>query len=141
MTTLKDLDALVKQMREAYDKYSDHRAQAAIHDRVCKRLKLEILDVLDSNGKSKYHVDGLGSVTVKNSYKVTIPKDPMEKLKMLDYIKNFGESIYADNVSVNYQKLNSWYNSEVEAQGPDFVIPGVGSPVLEQSISFRSEKK
>ena len=141
MTTLKELDGLIKQFRDAYDKYSDHRAKAAINDRVCKRLKLEILDVLKENGKSKYHVDGLGQVTVKNSYKVSIPKDPMDKLKMLDYFKNFGESIYADNVSVNYQKLNSWFNSEVEAQGPDFVIPGVGSPVLEQSISFRSEKK
>tara|TARA_R100000234_G_C4915066_1_gene141588 strand:- start:159 stop:578 length:420 start_codon:yes stop_codon:yes gene_type:complete len=138
--TLKDLDALVKQMRDEYEKYSECRAQAAIHDRVCKRLKIEILDVLNENGKSKYHVDGLGMVSVKNNYKVTVPKNPEDKLKMLEYFKNFGENIYADNVSVNYQRLNSWYNAEVEEQGPDFQIPGVGAPVIEQSISFRSSK-
>ena len=53
---------------------------------------------------------------------------------MLDYFKQKGEE--SDMLlTVHSQTLRSLYNEEKE-HDPNFSIPGVGEPVLDQNLSF-----
>lgn len=103
-----------------------------------------VLELLAKSKKSKYFVDGVGTAYVINKYSVTTPKTVTEKEQLFKYIaEKYGKDTLDDYLSINSQRLNSFYNKEVElAQNEgraDFRLPGVGEPQLMQSLGFRKK--
>ena len=136
--TTEEIDLSVAKMaslKSAYEEAKRLSNDAHAHLEVAKA---EVLTLLQKAGKSKYHVDGLGTVSVVGKAKVRVPKDPSDKKAMLDYFASKGEEVFNQTVTVNYNSLNSWYNQELE-QDPLFRMPGVESPKPEFQISFRAK--
>ena len=83
------------------------------------------------------HADG--TVVFTTRFTVKNPTDPADKEAFFEYLKQ--KNIFEDMVSVNSQKLNSWYKAEMEVaknEGNfDFKIPGLGEPSALEIISFR----
>lgn len=98
-----------------------------------------ILDLMEKSGKSKYQLDGYGTVSRTEKYSITTPKDNDSKEKMLAHFSEKGRDFFLSYVSVNSATLNSYFNSSKEAN-PDFTIPGIGDPTVRQSIRFTKER-
>ena len=130
------IDSLVKRMLEQKEIYENLKRLSSEEFRKYDELKLDLLTLLQKADKSKYHVEGLGTVSVVGKAKVRVPKDPTAKKEMLQYFQAQGEEVFSQYVTVNYNSLNSWYNQELE-QNPLFRIPGVEQPKPEFDVRFR----
>lgn len=142
--TTQQMDALVKDMLDKKAEYDLKKDISNAANEAYEEARARLLGALDAAGKSKYHVDGLGTVSKVTTYKVTTPKDIGDKKKMLTYFRQQGPEVYLSLVSVPYQSLNSYFNQEAEAaqaRGEVFSIPGVEAPVASDNIRFTKERK
>ena len=138
--TVEQLDNLVAEYlksREIYEaakkvsgeKYADYQV-----------LENKLVATLTAAGKKSYKVDGVGTATRVVKSVVTTPKDVTSKRLLFDSInKTYGKDVLDEMVSINHQRLNGWYNEEVELhkEDPLFHVPGIEAPTSVESLSFR----
>lgn len=121
-----DYEAKKKISSEAHEKYETQRTY--------------VLALLKETGKTKYHVDGIGTVSMAIKTQVSSPKDPLSKRQMIDYFLGLEEGhVYAAYLSVNHNTLNSYINQQLEID-PDFVMPGAGEKKETPELRFRKDK-
>lgn len=138
-----ELDSLIEEMRKAEEEYDKAKAVASDLGKVRDQKRQLVLDTLKACGKSKYHVDGLGTASLVTVMSVTTPKSLEEKRELFKYIRTkHGDDALTALLSINYQSLNSFVRTELETHkdDPAFIVPGVGAPKAETDIRFRSEK-
>lgn len=106
-----------------------------------------LVQLLQKAGKSKYFVEGVGTVYFTNKYLVTTPKTLEDKQKFFDYLETtFGKTFLMDKLGVHSATLNKIYNDALEEKkenGEDislFAIPGLQPPQVHTSLNFRKEK-
>lgn len=133
-----ELDQLIKEMLGARDDYETAKKISNEADEKHKALKAKVLAIMNQIGKSKYHVDGVGSITKVTSWKVQVPKEPTKKAAFFAYLKERG--VFDELVGVNYQTLNAFYNEEMNT-APGSTIPGIDMPIADETIRFNKEKK
>jgi hypothetical protein len=135
-----ELDAKVALMSKQWEEYEEAKKLATESRERYDKTEKEILGMLKAAKKTKYHVDGLGTVSVRNRYVVRVPKGLTEKEALFNYIKEKqGYESFMGMVSVNHMTLNSWVNAEKEAN-PLVEIPGIEAPTHEESLAFRQSK-
>lgn len=138
------LDALCKKMQSDWDAYEKLHNEAKALKEIYEETEHKVLQTLKAAKKSKYHVDGLGTVSIRNTYQVTTPKTMAAKEKLFKYLANRGKEVYYAYLTVNSQSLNSFYNKELElakeAGAGNFSIPGIDEPTHRETIAFRKEK-
>lgn len=134
------MDAAVKTMQATRENYEALKKVASdAHARV-EEAEMKLLGLLKKSGKSKYHVDGLGTVSIRNKYIVRTPKGLTEKQAFFEWVgKKYDQNTLLGILSVNHQTLNSFVNSEKE-KDPQVDIPGLEAPVHEEILAFRSGK-
>ncbi len=150
-----DSSVTTEMIDEAVKVYNDIKEEYTKADRAKKEQhkqmedqKKKVLDLLQKAGKTKYHVDGLGTVYQSNKYLVQTPKSLEDKQKFFDYLKeSFGETFLMDKLSVHSGTLNKIYNdafTELKENGGDvstFEIPGLNPPQVFTNLNFRKENK
>lgn len=138
---LATLDKMVAEMRELQDVYDAKKKESTeAHNKLAEK-KAELVRTLQEAGKSKYFVDGLGTVSVVEKMTVRVPKDIESKRSLFNWIREaHGTEVMLDKLSIHSQTLNSFYNAEAEAAlragHADFKMPGVEEPVAEYNIRF-----
>jgi hypothetical protein len=135
---LGELDALVieyKKRREAREAAEEESTRLY---KLMEETKVSILRILMDAGKSKYPVDGVGTVSIVNKYVVRTPKEITALRALRGYIiSKYGAETADQMFTVNHQTLNSFFNKEKEAvEDPSFVLPGCEAPTLEQQLRF-----
>lgn len=135
-----EFDEAIKVLAEAQQDYD--QASLVVDEASTKReiARAKILELMERSGKTKYQLDGYGTVSRATKFSVTIPKDMDSKVAMLKYFRSLGEEMYLAYVSVNSSTLNSYYNENVE-KNPEFKIPGVGEPTSINSVRFTKDRK
>ena len=139
--SLEEMDAMVKELQEHWKAVEEIKAIAKdVRDKYDAYEK-KVLEALKNSKKSKYQVDGLGTVYISNRYVTRVPKDLTAKEKLFNWIKatKGGETLLA-MVSINHQTLNSFLNQEYEVN-PGCIVPGVEAPTHEETLGFRAERK
>lgn len=136
----KEFDDAVKALAEATMEYD--QVEVILKDASEKKeaARSKVLELMEKSGKTKYQLDGYGTVSVSRKYSVATPKDNDSKAEMLKYFRSLGADAYLSYVSVNSATLNSYINEQKE-KDPTFNIPGVGEPNLIQTIRFTKERK
>ena len=134
-----DLDEEVRKLKELEDVYEEKKKIYKEADNAYEEQRVRLLNLLTSTGKSKYHVDGLGTISLAIKTSVTVPKDPIGKKAMLEYFESLGPELYRSYVTVNSQTLNSYVNQQCELD-PSFVLPGVGEKKETPELRFRKER-
>jgi len=137
------MDNLVKDYQAARKDYDDAKEIASEKYKLVDELEKQVVDTLKAANKKSYVVDGVGRATIKHKYVVTTPKTGETKWKVLDYIMDkYGVEVRDTYISVNHQAVNSFYNSEKEINilDPNFNIPGLELPTLQESLSFTKAK-
>ena len=139
ITTTQLDEALVK-MREARRQYESIKEQASEAYKHLEVLENNLLEMLEKAEKSKWQVDGVGSVSLANRVSVQTPKNIEDKKALWSYIKQtYGEEAAFEKFSVNSNTLRAFYNAEFEASENKafFSLPGVSEPVIEKELRFR----
>lgn len=140
---LSEMDELIKTYVQARAKYDEMKEAASEQYKAVDELEKKVMDVLKASNKKSYVVDGLGRATIKHKYVVTTPKTSETKWAVLKYIEEtYGPDVRDTYISINHQSLNSFYNQEkeVHATNPNFTIPGLDLPTLQESLSFTKAK-
>jgi ATP phosphoribosyltransferase regulatory subunit HisZ len=103
-----------------------------------EKKKAELLGALEEAGLENFKVPGLGQIGVRNNFSVTMPKDPDEKQKFMDFLKHTNNE---GLLTVNHQTLNSFYREvldrAIEQENPDFVVPGLGEAKHYKTLFMR----
>lgn len=135
-----ELDYKIKSVRALRLHYEDLKKVANEALEAFERAELEVLSLLKAAGKSKYHVDGLGTVSIRNKYVVRTPKGLEEKRLFFEYIeKKHGPETLMGLQGINFQTLNAFVNAEIEAD-PLVTIPGLEPPTHQEILTFHSSK-
>lgn len=137
---LSQMDALVKKMQDDWVRVEAAKAAAAVVRAEYDKTERDVLEALEKSGKTKYLVDGVGTVYISNRFTYKVPKDNESKLKLFDWItETKGEDVLTGMISINHQTLNSFTKVEIE-NNPALTIPGLGIPAHEKSVGFRKAK-
>jgi len=142
--TLEQLDAEVAKLEALKIDYAQKKEQSNKADALVKEQTEKLLKMLEESGKKKYHVDGLGTIGITETWAVTTPKTQEEKKAFFNWLQNeYGDDGFYAYATINYQQLNSLYNKvseEREAAGLDVHIEGISLPTLVKKLSFRKGK-
>lgn len=133
------LDAEVKKLVELEAIYEEKKRIYKEADDNYEMQRNRLLQILSSTGKSKYHVDGVGTISLAIKTAVSVPKNPVEKAEMLKHFESLGPELYHAYVTVNHMTLNSYLNEQLQLD-PSFVIPGVGEKKETPELRFRKGK-
>lgn len=134
-----DLDKEVQKLVELEKDYEEKKKIYKEADDAYEQQRTRLLQILMETGKSKYHVDGVGTISMAIKSQVSVPKNPLDKKEMLEYFKTLGPELYNAYVTVNHMTLNSFLNEQLELD-PNFKIPGVGDKKEIPELRFRKGK-
>lgn len=141
--TLEELDGLVKTYVAARQAYDAQRAISNEREKEKYKAEQDLLSALKAADKKTYRVEGVGSISRREKFAVRVPNGD-QKRAFLEYLQKRGEDVFYNLVTVNYNTLNGFYASEMEAAEAEgvfpFVIPGLEDPILTEGITFREEK-
>jgi len=151
---LKDMDDLIKEMREARELYDEKKKASTDAYKDYAALETKVMLALEAAGKKSYKVDGLGTFTIVEKRVVTTAKTIEAKRKLYDWIQDkYGEEYLISILGVNHNTLNSFYNREyneyvekakaAQERGETiepFDLP-LPEPTLQKSTSFRKAAK
>lgn len=149
--TVEELDEICRKYKLARDEYD---AAKEVSDRAYaerERLQGKVVEAMELAGKSKYVVEGVGTLYFNDKMSVRVPKDIESKKLLFKFLLDkYGPTVYWDKVSIHSATLNSFYNEELAAFNEaaktgtvngDFNFPGVEAPTAMRSLGLRSEKK
>jgi hypothetical protein len=138
--TTEDLDAAVGKLTELEKIYDEKKKAYVEADAAYETHRRYLLGLLQATGKSKYHVDGLGTISLAIKTTVTVPKDPVSKKAMIEYFQSLGPELFRSYITVNSQTLNSYVNEQCQID-PDFIMPGAGPKTEKPELRFRRDAK
>jgi len=133
------MDDLVQKYRLLKETHEEAKKQAAEIYHKLEEAETQVINALTATGKSKYFVDGIGTVFVAQRVSYKTPKTLEDKLKLFAYIeKNHGKDALMNYLSIHSQSLNSFANKELEAD-PTKVIDGLETPTITTELRFRRD--
>ena len=136
-----EFDKVIKEMDAKWLEVEETKKVASSVREEYDAIENKLLDMLKRAKKSKYIAEGLGTVSIKNTYQVTTPKTLDAKQRLFNWIRGRdGDDGLMAMLSINSQRLNAWTN-ELKTQDPLIEIPGLDQPTHRETISFRAVKK
>lgn len=133
------MDKIVEDYRAKRLIYEAKKAESADAYHILEEAESLVRNSLLAAGKSKYFVDGVGTVSLVSKSSYQTPKTTEEKLMLFGYI----ESKYGAEALINFQSihsatLNSFANKELESE-PTLTIPGLSTPTVTTELRFRKD--
>jgi hypothetical protein len=144
--TTQMLDELTVTMQEKRKIYEEAKQISTDKYKDYAEAEGKLVEAMQLAGKTKYVVEGLGTVYFVTKMVVPTPKTIEQKKKLFAYLREkHGEVYFYDKVSVNHQTLQGVYNSDYaeateQGKGDMFQIPGLDLPTPQISLNFRKEK-
>lgn len=144
--TTQMLDTLVSEMQKKRAIYEDAKSIASEKYNEYAEAEGKLVEAMQLAGKTKYVVEGVGTVYFVNKLVVPTPKTVEQKKLLFKYLQDkHGETYFYDKTSVNHQTLQGIYNSDWEeskesGNGDVFSIPGLDQPTSQISLNFRKER-
>lgn len=138
-----ELDKLVEEYALKRKAVDEIKEQKKVLDEELDNVEMKLLSLLQKAGKTKYHVDELGTVSLVEKMSVTTPKDPADKAALFKWLKDtHGADGFLAYASVNSQSLNALYNEELgkAEDKASFNIPGIGAPLAMTQLRFKKSK-
>lgn len=140
--TVQELDEIIQEMFKKRTAIDALEEEISKHREVLKNLEAKVTTALKELGRDSYKTP-VGSLGIRQMWRVTTPKDAESKAKFFEFLKERG--IYDEMISVNSQTLNAFYNREMEAAKEkgdiDFAIPGIAEPALFETVYMRKAQK
>lgn len=141
--TTQELDEAVIAYKLAKDEYDKASAVSSEKNSDAEKKKQNLLDLLTAAGKSSYIVENVALISVSLKTQVTTPKTIEQKEQLFKWVENrLGKEALIAYQTVNYQSLNSLYNSEMKEaldKGEEWNgIDGLDMPTVVKTLSMRA---
>lgn len=141
--TTQELDEAVIAYKLAKDEYDKASAVSSEKNSDAEKKKQNLLDLLTAAGKSSYIVENVALISVSLKTQVTTPKTIEQKEQLFKWVENrLGREALIAYQTVNYQSLNSLYNSEMKEaleKGEEWNgIDGLDMPTVVKTLSMRA---
>lgn len=135
-----EIDAAIVEMRRCREEYEAQKRLAGEASEVYEEAERAVLAILKRANKSKYFVEGMGTVNIVNKYMVKTPKETSQKDAFFQWVKDSqGPDVLKAMLSINSQTLNSFIN-EVKANDPTVDIPGLDAPTHQEIVRFTPKR-
>lgn len=122
--SIEEFEALIGEAYAFKKEIKDLEGKAEEIKEKLNEKQAKIQAIMEQLGKSEYQSDS-GRVKLDTKMSVEVPKDPESKAQFFAWLEDKG--IFLEYATVNSQKLNTLYNSEVDATKKiDLEIPGLG---------------
>lgn len=142
---MNEMDTLVEKSVEAWSVYDEKKKLASVAFAEAEQIDAQILKALKDAGKTKYHVDGIGTISLSQKAVVRVPSSIESKKEFFKYLRTLGEDVLFSMTTVNSNTLNSWYGAQLEEVASKgilgFSVPGIEEPTMRESLRFNSERK
>ncbi len=144
--TVQMLDELITTYQKVYKDYEAAKKVSTELYKIAEEMEGKVVEALQLAGKSKYVVEGLGTVYFMDRMVVPTPKTIENKKMLFDYLRSrHGDTFLLDKLSINHQTLQKLYNDEVkealEGGNTAFTVPGLEQPTSMRSLGFRKERE
>jgi len=137
--TLHDFEMLCAKMYEIQNIIDAIDETKKSHNKTLSQIQEKVMAYMDKYHKTSYKTSQ-GTVVKATKFQVTLPKDPESKSALWNYLKSRGH--FDELISINHQKLNSYYKQEMEVAAEegniDFKIPGVDEPKAYTYLQLRN---
>ena len=111
--TTQMLDTLVEDMQKKRAVYEESKKGTSALYNEYAEAEGKLVEAMQLAGKTKYVVEGIGTVYFVNKLVVPTPKTVEQKKLLFAYMRDkHGETYFYDKVSVNHQTLQGVYNSD-----------------------------
>lgn len=141
---LTEMDELLAAREKAWELYEEAKKVSSALYATAEEFDGKLLAALKAANKTKYHVDGLGTVSLVSKLTVTVPNTIEAKKQFFSYLLGRGEDVLLSLQTVNSNSLNSWYNQAREEFSADggqgFLVPGISDPTLRETLRFNKER-
>lgn len=144
--TTQMLDELVAKMQAARETYEKSKRETSDLYNEYAGAESKLVEAMQLAGKTKYVVEGVGTVYFVTKLVVPTPKTIEQKKQFFEYLKDrHGEVYFYDKCGINHQTLQGVYNSDYKeacetGKGEMFQIPGIDTPTSQVSLNFRKER-
>ena len=150
--TTMELDRLAVELYEASAKVDAKKLEMKEVNADKDEKEKALISALETAGKKKYYVEGVGTFGFVDKLSVRTPKSISDKQAFAGYLeKQGGKDLFWSTFSINSRTLGSYYNEEYKAykdkvesgeikDGP-FHIPGIDEPTNMRSLRLTKEKK
>jgi hypothetical protein len=140
------LDAMIKRSAEAWAAHDEQKAISSKLYKEAEALDEKILITLKDSGKSKYFVDGVGTMSIVSKFCVKVPSSVEAKKAFFAHLKARGETLLYAMLTVNSNTLNAWYNAELDTaeelgRAKGFLVPGIDQPTNRESLRLTRDTK
>lgn len=133
--TVAELDALAQKYADQKVDYEEKKKIASASYEEVSKIEAELLDALDRANKPNYPLPGVGTFYIGARLAVKIDNQK----ELFKYIsQKYGEDALFGMQSINYQKINAFYKSELEAGA--MVVPGLTEPVAQRFVGLRRKE-
>lgn len=115
--------------------------------RECEEAEFALSAFMLAHGKSKYHVDGLGTFGIQKKKSFCVPKSPEDRVAFFNWLKEKG--IFESTITVHSATLNALIEAEGIAEYGEgwvnnldaVIIPGLGIPKEYEKVRITKERK
>lgn len=142
--TVVELDDLIGAYLDQQDILDKKEEALKEENKIQAALEAKIVTYMKELERSDYQSE-IGKAKITEKWRVKLPENDAEKLKLLAHLKERG--IYEKYVTVNANALNALYFADEDAakregKGLDFSMPGISPPSLfeKAKISRLKEK-
>ncbi len=139
-----EMDKLIAEREKAWEEYDEKRKVSAAAMEVAELLDAKLMQALKDAGKSKYHVDGLGTISLQQKSVVRVPGTIESKKVFFKHLRERGEEVLLSMATVNSNTLNSWYNQQLDEASAKgilgFSVPGIDQPTMRETLRFNKER-
>lgn len=141
--TTAELDEVVVSLKAAREEYDKAKAISTEKNSEVDKLEQKLIDLLGAAGKTSYIVENVALITISLKTQVTTPKSIEDKEKFFAWLeKKLGREGMVAYQTVNYQSLNSLYNSSMKEaieRGESWEgVDGIDMPTVVKTLSMRA---
>jgi hypothetical protein len=142
--TVKDLDNLVAEMAKKKAEIEALEEQTTEKNKELAAMQAKAYNYLRELGREDFKSPS-GSLSIRQSWSITLPKTPEDKAALFDWMKSKG--IYDAYASVHATALKSLFMAERETyikEGGDpmiFSLPGLTPAKLFETANFTKSRK
>jgi hypothetical protein len=138
VSNIGDLQSLVLEYVKARANLDGIRKAEKEASEDVKKIEASLLAVFEEQDLEKFSVKGLGTVSTRNNFSVSVPKGDSKEI-FFNWLKEKGD--FENLITVNSMTLNAYYKDEmakaVEEGNVDFHIPGLEEPKLYKTLQLR----
>lgn len=134
--TVTELDQMCMEAFKLEDVIDKMEAAVKQESKKLAEIKAKLLAIFDATDKTKYALNGFGTIFMHNRWTVALPETDEDLAKLVEYLKERG--MYEKIVKPNSASLNSFVQTEQEVQlengNVDWICPGLKEPKVIKTI-------